>query len=427
MKEQTDKNKTIERMVEITIFFVIISSLLILQLPITPAPEKNTIYLTVALIAVFTFLWHKIKLPFSSDDKHLIETIINLVAIAVIIHFSGGIRSYFIFLYLLPNIKTSTLPSFWYAITAWFITTVLIFSEVLLFPQPEIRSTPLPFVSSTYVLAILTSWAVVAVIAYGRFLAREINTAEGETVRANLEKEKSVNKLKDEFLFIIAHELRGPITAIRGYVELFLTGEAKKMGGNVLNLANGALRQSEKLNELIFELLDLSRLEVGKLKLQNENIDIDKFIQELVTKDMYLAKEKKIELTFKPENKNIEIFGDKERLREVVQNLLDNALKFTPVSGKVGVWVETKGKKTYIAIADSGSGISREDLPYIFDKFHQGYAAASVDTVGVRKEKSAGLGLFLAKSLVEKMGGEIFVESTPSKGSKFTFTLLVAR
>jgi len=427
MKEQANKDKTIERMVEITIFFVIISSLLILQLPINPAPEKNIIYITVVLVAVFTFLWHKIKLPFSSEDKHLIETIINLVAISIIIHFSGGIRSYFIFLYLLPNIKTSTLPSFWYAITAWFITTVLIFSEVLLFPQPEIRSTPLPFVSSTYVLAILTSWAVVAVIAYGRFLAREINTAEGETARVNLEKEKSVNKLKDEFLFIIAHELRGPITAIRGYVELFLTGEAKKMGRTVLNLANGALRQSEKLNELIFELLDLSRLEVGKLKMQNENIDIDKFVQELIAKDIDLAKEKKIELTFKPENRGVEIFADRERVREVVQNLLDNALKFTPITGKIWVWTETKGKKTYISFADSGSGISREDLPYIFDRFHQGSSTASADTVGVRKEKSAGLGLFLAKSLVEKMGGEIFVESTLSKGSKFTFTLPVAR
>lgn len=427
MKEQMSSNKARKRIVEITIFFVVISGLLILQLPITPAPDKNMIYITAALVAFFAFLWHRIKLPISFKDKNLIETVIYLIVISVIIHFSGGIRSYFIFLYLLPNIKTPTTSSFWYAVTSWFITSVLIFSEVLLFPQPEIRYNPLFFGSTTYILAILTSGAVAAITAYSRFLAKEINTTEGEVAQTNLEKEKSVNKLKDEFLFIIAHELRGPITAIRGYVELFLTGEAKKIGGTVLHLANGAIRQSEKLNELIFELLDLSRLEVGKLKLQNENIDIDKFIQELIAKDTDLAKEKKIELTFKPENRGVEVFADRERVREVVQNLLDNALKFTGASGKISVWTETKGKKNHIFVADTGSGIRKEDLPYIFDRFNQGSTIPLFDDEEVKKEKSTGLGLFLAKSLVEEMGGEIFVESTVGKGSKFTFTLPVAK
>ena len=425
MKEQTNRKNQSERVIQIAIFLAVVSVLLILQLPITPTPDKNIIYITIVFTGVVTFLWRRIKLPLSSDDNNLIESVIYLIAISIIVHLSGGIRSYFIFLYFIPNVKVATASSFWHAVTTWFITATLIFSEVLLFSQPEIRSTALPFASSTFGLAVLTSWSVVAITAYSRFLSKEIKTAESEAARTNLEKEISVNKLKDEFLFIIAHELRGPITAIRGYIELFLTGEAKKTGGTVLNLANKALRQSEKLNELIFELLDLSRLEVGKLKMQNENIDIDKFIQELIIKDIDLAKEKKIELTFKPENKNVEIFADRERLREVIQNLLDNALKFTPVSGKVWVWLETKGKKTYIYIADSGAGISKEEIPYIFDRFHQGTTAISVDTSGVSEEKSAGWGLFLAKSLVERMGGEIFVESIPSKGSKFTFTLPV--
>ena len=427
MKDQTDRNKQIEKLVQIFVFITLVSSLLIIQLPITPLPDRSMIYIPVVLVAIFTLLWHKIKLPLSFDDRNLIEAVVNLIAISIIIHFSGGIRSYFIFLYLLPNIKVSTMSSFWYAITTWFITTVLVFSEVIIFPQPEIRPTSLPFVSSTYALAVLTSWSVIAIIAYGRFLAKEINTAEGEAARTNLEKEKSVNTLKDEFLFIIAHELRGPITAIRGYIELFITGEAKKIGGTVQKLANGALRQSERLNELIFELLDLSRLEVGKLKLQNENINIDKFIQELVAKDIDLAQEKKIELTFKPEGKNIKVFADRERVREVIQNLLDNALKFTPASGKVWVWTETKRKITHISIADSGAGIAKENLPYIFDRFHQDTATTEIGVEGVRKDKSTGLGLFLAKSLVEKMGGEIFVGSTVGKGSKFSFTLPVAK
>jgi len=93
----------------------------------------------------------------------------------------------------------------------------------------------------------------------------------------------------------------------------------------------------------------------------------------------------------------------------------------------VWAWTEIKGKKVYISIADSGLGISKEYLPHIFDRFNQGSTTAQDSSKGVRKEKSIGLGLFLAKSLVEKMNGDIFVETTVGKGSKFTFTLPVAK
>ena len=135
----------------------------------------------------------------------------------------------------------------------------------------------------------------------------------------------------------------------------------------------------------------------------------------------------KIDLVFKPENKRTIVFADEERVREVTQNLLDNALKYTGEFGKVWVWVESKGSKAFISVADSGVGIRQEDLSSLFDRFHHRLAGSDSETGEVRKEKSIGLGLFLAKNLVEKMDGEIFVQSAFGKGSKFTFTLPLSK
>jgi signal transduction histidine kinase len=258
-------------------------------------------------------------------------------------------------------------------------------------------------------------------------LAKGVETAQIATTEAVVEKEKAVNKLKDEFLFIISHELRGPITAIRGYLELFLGGDAVKKKDEVKNLASAAFRQSERLNDLIVELLDLSRLEVGKLKLSNENFDINAYLGEIVKKEKYRASEKKIKLIFRTSKEKLMVYADRERVREIVSNLIDNAIKYTGEFGKVWVWVESKNSEAFVSVADTGVGISTEELPHLFKRFYQSSPQKSgTSPPEVKKEKSIGLGLFLAKNLVNKMGGKIFVASKLGKGSKFTFTLPIA-
>ncbi|HEX7456103.1 MAG TPA: HAMP domain-containing sensor histidine kinase [Candidatus Nanoarchaeia archaeon] len=422
MGEQATTFKRIERIIELSAGLIVVSGLIIINLPIIPTPNKTVVCIAAVSVAVFVFVWHKLKISISLMNKNFVESIVYLATIAIIVHVTGGARSYFNFLYLLPNLSVSTTSTRWYTVTAWFITSVFIFGEALLFPQPSI-SIISGFVSPPLSLAVLNVWAVGLVTTYGRFLAREVETAQIAATEATLEKEKAINKLKDEFLFIISHELRGPITAIRGYLELFLSGEIVKKEGEAKNLASAAFRQSDRLNELIFELLDLSRLEVGKLKLSPENFDINKYLDELLNKEKERAKEKKIEFTFKPTSSALSVRADKERVRETILILIDNAIKYTGEFGKIWVWTQSTDKKAYISVADSGVGISEEDLSHLFDRFYRSVSTHSVGSTEEKKEKSIGLGLFLAKSLIEKMNGEIFVESKLGKGSKFTFTV----
>ena len=426
MEVQEATFKKVERLIEISSGILVISGLLIINLPILPTPDKTVIYVTAFSVIIFAFSWHRIKLPLSALNKNFIESAVYLVAIALIVHATGGTRSYFNFLYLLPNLNISTSSTRWRTFSSWLIASIFIFGEALFFPQPTLRPVE-GFDIPPYSLAILNSWAVGLVSVYGRYLSREVETAQTAATGATLEKEKSVNKLKDEFLFIIAHELRGPITAIRGYLELFLSGEVAKVDGEMRNLALAASDQSERLNDLIFELLDLSRLEVGKLKLVNETFDINTYLEQILKKEIRRAREKKIDLASKSTKEIVLVYADKERVREVVLNLIENAIKYTGEFGKIWVWVDSKDKKSYISVVDTGVGIREEDLPHLFDRFHQPTSTSKSDGVGVKKQKSIGLGLFLANSLVEKMGGEIFVESQPGKGSKFTFTLPISK
>jgi len=423
MDEQTKTFKRIERLIEVTSGILIISGLLIINLPIIPEPNKTVIYLASFFVFVFGFIWHKLKLPLSPLNKNFLESVVYIATIAVIVHVTGGVRSYFNFLYFLPNLNISIISTRRHTFIFWFMTAFFIFAETLIFPQPNINPVggfPTPPLS----LAVLNSWAVGLVAMYGNYLAKGVETAQIAATQAVVEKEKTVNSLKDEFLFIIAHELRGPITAIRGYLELFLNSKSSKSNNELTNLGLRAFRQSERLNDLIGELLDLSRLEVGKLKLSIESFDINTHLKEVLTSEIEQAKEKKIEYLFKPTEDILLVKADKERVREVTLIFSDNAIKYTGEFGKIWVWIERKNNKVFISIADSGVGIPADEIPYVFTRFHKipsddGIAEPTVE----KKEKSIGLGLFLAKSLITRMGGEVFVESQVGKGSKFTFTL----
>ena len=423
MEEKVTTFKRMQQLIEVSSIVVVISGLIIINLPIIPTPDKTVIYVAAVSVAVFAFSWHKLKISVSPMNKNFIESIVYLATIAVIVHATGGVRSYFNFLYLLPNLSVSTTSTRWHTVTSWLITSVLIFGEVYIFPQPPIGIAA-GFASPPLSLAVLNSWAVGLVSVYGRFLAKEVETAQTAATEATVEKEKAINKLKDEFLFIISHELRGPITAIRGYLELFLSGDIVKKSGEAKNLSSTAFRQSERLSDLINELLDLSRLEVGKLKLSNENFDINMYLERIIEKEEDRAREKKIKFTFKPAKEKLLVFADKDRVREVILNLIDDAIKYTGEFGKVLVWIESKEGVAIISVADTGVGIPHEDLPRLFERFYQ-LSSRRRDTnkPEAKKEKSIGLGLFLAKSLVHKMGGKIFVESQIGRGSKFTFTL----
>jgi signal transduction histidine kinase len=413
--EQTTRFKRIERLSEVVFATVIVLGLVIIQLPLSPAPDKVLVYWTFAAWIVFTLIWHPIRLPFSPFVKYLIELLVNIGLISLIVHATGGLSSYFIFLYLFPAINVSITTNKKFTLFTWLIITVLVFGETFFFEQVVNNATDY-FRVSPISLAALISWAVGLACVYGSYLAREVKGAQELAVDAVIEKEKAINKLKDEFLFIISHELRGPITVIRGYLELLVTDGVGEVSPAVKNLANSAFRQSNRLNNLIAELLDLSRLETEKIKFTNESFEINEFLKQALAESKLEAEERKIKFTYAPSQAQTKVYADKERVREIVNHLIENAFRHTGQFGQVWVGVNNQVNKIFVSVADTGVGFSPTELAKLFDKFHNSDGETD-------KRQDSGLGLYLIKQLVEKMGGQMFAESQVGKGSNFTFTL----
>jgi signal transduction histidine kinase len=414
MEKQSTIFSRIERLEEILVGMLFIAGITVLLLPIDLKVNKILFVFALMVVVIFVVGWHRLKLPISYENKKFIEFLVDLLIVAAIVHISGGIGSTFTFLYILPVFPGAVIISRSRAITIWFASGVAIFTELFLL-TPSLNNI---FLTNTFATALLVFFGVSLVFAHGLFLSREIQVAQVAVTSATVEKEKAINKLKDEFLFLIAHELRGPITAIRGYIELFITS-GKEQNPKAKSLAEAAFRQSGNLNNLIGELLDVSRLETGKLKLSNEVFELNGFFKEMLKEAQAEAVGRKISFTYQPSPLNIFVETDKERLREVTLLLVENSLNFTNEFGQVKVVVNAKDGKAYISVIDNGVGISQQEMPYIFERFY------SSDGSKIQKQGGSGLGLFLVKRLVEKMGGEVSVESQVGKGSRFTFTLSI--
>ena len=245
----------------------------------------------------------------------------------------------------------------------------------------------------------------------------ELNTKNLQLEARNREVEKA-DRLKSEFLASMSHELRTPLHTVIGFSELLSEEIEGPLNAKQKRFLTHILQDARHLLELINEVLDISKIEAGKLELQPEAFDFAAALEEVLTGIRQQTTAKNIQL----ENKNTFhelLYADRVRVKEMLYNLLSNAVKFTSDGGKV--WVESQGETGFlqITIADTGMGIAPEEQNAIFDKFYQ----ASGTTRGIRE--GTGLGLPITKKLVEMHGGKIWVESEPGKGSRFSFTLPV--
>jgi PAS domain S-box-containing protein len=257
----------------------------------------------------------------------------------------------------------------------------------------------------------------------GDFLERK--QAE-EALRIAYEKEsaaraeaEAANRAKDDFLAIVSHELRSPLTAILGYNRML----REKPGDLVLLKTSCEIieRNARQQLQLIEDLLDTTRIVSGKLRLEIEQVDIYTVLAETIDEVRPVTETKGIDLSLKLNLKHEMIHGDGARLRQVVWNLLSNAIKFTPDGGLVELRAEQSGERVRIIISDTGKGIEPQFLPYIFDRFRQADGSAS------RRHAGLGLGLALVKHLVELHGGEVTAASEGTgRGSIFTVTLPLA-
>ncbi len=226
-----------------------------------------------------------------------------------------------------------------------------------------------------------------------------------------------LDRIRKDFVINVSHELRTPLASIQGYTETLLDGAIHDEDNNVRFLA--IIRQNaERLRRITEDLLTLSRIELKRRRFQFAHYDIPSLLAEQVDAMRPMALQKEIALTLDPVPDGTDAFCDSEAFHQIVTNLLDNALKYTPERGAVAIGArKMPNDRVMIYVRDTGIGIPAQELPRLFERFYR------VDKARSREVGGTGLGLAIVKHLVRAQGGEVGVESAPGEGSTFYFTL----
>jgi signal transduction histidine kinase len=237
-----------------------------------------------------------------------------------------------------------------------------------------------------------------------------------ELLRANARLQE-LDQLKSAFVSTVSHELRTPMTSIKGYVENMLEGITGPLTEKQATYLGRIKYNMERLTRMINDLLDLSRIDAKRVALQMSSLSVPELLVEVVENLEQLAREKGVALRVHHHRPLPPVEGDKDKLNQVLTNLIHNAIKFTPVGGEVTVSSDlTETGMVEISVADSGCGIPPHQIQHVFEKFYHADSAPP-------ESRGAGLGLAIVKSLLELHGGEIGVESTLGSGSRFRVTL----
>jgi len=242
------------------------------------------------------------------------------------------------------------------------------------------------------------------------FLAREMMTARDAA---------ETERVRNILLASVSHDFRTPLASIQGYTETLLDGAVHEPGLNVRFL--GIIRQNtERLARLTGDLLTLSRIELGRHKFQFASYYVNRLMEDSVESVRLLAEKRNIGLHVELGPPESDVFCDSEAVHQILGNLLDNGIKYTPEGGSVFAGAEPpKDGMVRMWVRDTGPGIPEDDLPRLFERFYR------VDKARSRELGGTGLGLAIVKHLVRAQGGDVTVESIVNKGSTFSFTLPV--
>ena len=233
--------------------------------------------------------------------------------------------------------------------------------------------------------------------------------------KSDIEYLQRLQKVRSQFLANVSHELRTPIFAIQGYIETLLNGAVndKKVNMHFLEKAN---QNTISLSNLLNDLIDISMMESGEMRMSYRYFKINDLINQVIQENKKVAEDKGLELTYTPARDDLEVFGDKDKLRQVLVNLVHNAIKYTE-KGKVELFIEEENKFARLNVKDTGMGIPEEHLDRIFERFFR------VDKARSRSLGGTGLGLAIVKHIIEAHNSKVEVTSKEGEGSNFSFLL----
>jgi two-component system phosphate regulon sensor histidine kinase PhoR len=236
-----------------------------------------------------------------------------------------------------------------------------------------------------------------------------------EKAKSDIEYLERLQKMRSQFIANVSHELRTPIFTIQGFLETLLNGaiDDPKVNRSFLQKAN---QHTANLSNLLNDLIDISMIESGEMRMSYRYFDINTFIFKMISEFSFESEKKNIMLIFNPVREGLQVFGDKDKLRQVFINLLQNAIKYTD-EGTIEIILQEEKKFVNISIKDTGIGIPEEDIDRIFERFYR------VDKARSRTVGGTGLGLAIVKHIIEAHNSKIIVSSKLGEGSIFSFKL----
>lgn len=417
----------------------------ILRIGIPLAP----VLIIAAIVAFYNlFFWFKARelaresvtsiIP-KARSSVLLQSVIDLAAFTALVHFTGGVENPLIFLSVFHIIIVSVLLSYKTAYQVATLAVFLLCSLAILECAGPIRHIHLEgFLAQElchnklYLAAILSALAAtlysstyVATSIAGELRKRQREVASmkdrclidlGALEEAN-KKLTELDRLRTHFLAMASHDLKAPLAAVQSYLQVILGGFTGEINDEQRDMLERSSIRIEELLKLINDLLDATRIEAGQIVQEMEEISLAEVVEDALENVRSSAEEKGLGLSVEVPESPPEIMAAPRRLVQVLTNLLNNAVQFTLSGGKITLRVRELDESLQVEVMDTGIGISPEDMPRIFEEFYRG---KDVET------KGAGLGLAIAKKIVEAHGGKIWAESPypeSEKGSKFTFTL----
>lgn len=246
-------------------------------------------------------------------------------------------------------------------------------------------------------------------------LQEKVNDATLKLQKTN-KKLRELDETKDEFISMASHQLRTPLTSVKGYMSMVLEGDAGKLTKQQETLLNQAFVSSQRMVYLIADLLNVSRLKTGKFLIDAQPTDLSEVVEGEIAQLTETAKSKKLKLEYKKPKHFSKLMLDETKIRQVIMNFADNAIYYTPSGGSVYIELKEDQSNVYFIVKDNGLGVPKEDQKHLFTKFYRAGNARKARPDGT------GLGLFMAKKVVDAQGGTILFESREGKGSTFGFS-----
>jgi len=233
----------------------------------------------------------------------------------------------------------------------------------------------------------------------------------------SFEKLAEASRMKTEFINIVSHQLRGPLTNLKWSAEILTSGSLDHIKEKHQEYFRILKENSKRMEELVNDLLTVSRLEQGRLPLNKQEISLDELVEKTISEFSPFIKASNIKLSFKSEKRPFLAYTDPHQLKIVIENFLDNAIRYIHQKGDINVYLGFKNNNIYFEVKDNGVGIPEKDQQYIFQKFFRSKNALKHQTQG------SGLGLFITKTIVKRLGGDIGFKSREGQGTTFWFTL----